>query len=29
VTHKQPLDNWEQVFHDIENMKALKALLTP
>ena len=29
VTHKEPLDNWEQVFHDIENMKALKALMEP
>lgn len=29
ITHREPLDNWEQVFHDIEDLKALKALLIP
>ena len=23
ITHRQPLENWEQVFDDIENLKAL------
>lgn len=27
VTHREPLENWEQVFDDIENLKALKGLL--
>jgi len=29
ITHREPLENWEQVFDDIVNLKALKALLIP
>ena len=29
ITHRDCLDNWERVFDDIENLRALKALLTP
>lgn len=29
ITHKEPLDNWEKVFNDIENLKALKGVLIP
>ena len=29
VTHKAPIDDWEQVFDDIENLKALKGVLIP
>jgi L-iditol 2-dehydrogenase len=29
ITHREPLDNWEQVFNDIVDLKALKALLIP
>ena len=29
ITHREPLDNWEQTFDDIENLKALKALMIP
>lgn len=29
ITHRDSLDNWERVFNDIENLKALKALLMP
>jgi len=29
ITHKAPLDDWQQVFNDIENLKALKALMIP
>lgn len=29
VTHKAPLSDWERVFNDIENLKALKGILTP
>jgi L-iditol 2-dehydrogenase len=29
VTHKEPLENWQKVFEDIENLKALKAILIP
>lgn len=29
ITHREPIDNWESVFEDIENLQALKALLTP
>lgn len=29
ITHREPLENWERVFDDIENLKALKGLLFP
>jgi L-iditol 2-dehydrogenase len=29
ITHKEPLENWQKVFEDIENLKALKAILIP
>lgn len=29
ITHKEPLDNWQKVFEDIEKLKALKAILIP
>jgi L-iditol 2-dehydrogenase len=29
ITHREPLDNWECVFDDIENLKALKGLMIP
>lgn len=29
ITHREPLDNWEEVFDDIENLKALKAVMLP
>jgi L-iditol 2-dehydrogenase len=29
VTHREALDNWEMVFDDIENLKALKGLMIP
>ncbi|MFQ6096653.1 MAG: zinc-binding dehydrogenase [Armatimonadota bacterium] len=29
ITHREPLENWEKVFDDIENMRALKAILIP
>lgn len=29
VSHKAPLSDWERVFNDIENLKALKGILTP
>ncbi len=29
ITHRAGLDDWEQVFDDIENLKALKAVLIP
>ncbi len=29
ISHREPLENWEQVFADIESQKALKALLIP
>ena len=29
ITHREPLENWKQVFTDIENLQALKALLIP
>jgi len=29
ITHREPLENWRHVFDEIENLKALKALLIP
>jgi len=29
ITHRAPLEEWEQVFDDIENLRALKAVLIP
>jgi L-iditol 2-dehydrogenase len=29
ITHREPLENWEKVFDDIENLKALKGLIIP
>ena len=29
ITHREPLTNWEQVFDDVENLRALKAVLIP
>ena len=29
ITHREPIDNWEKVFRDIEELRALKALLIP
>lgn len=29
ITHREPLENWEQVFDDIENLRALKGLMIP
>ena len=29
ITHREPLENWEQVFDDIENLQALKGLIIP
>lgn len=29
ITYKEPLDNWEAVFKDIEELKALKGILIP
>jgi hypothetical protein len=29
ITHREPLDNWQMVFDDIENLKALKGLMIP
>jgi L-iditol 2-dehydrogenase len=29
ITHREPLDNWERVFDDLENLKGLKGLLIP
>ena len=29
ITHREPLDNWERTFDDIEQLKALKALMIP
>jgi L-iditol 2-dehydrogenase len=29
ITHKEPLENWEEVFNDIESLKALKGILVP
>lgn len=29
ITHREPLENWERVFDDIENLKALKGILIP
>jgi L-iditol 2-dehydrogenase len=29
ITHREPLTKWEQVFDDVENLRALKAVLIP
>lgn len=29
ISHREPLENWEKVFEDVENLRALKALLVP
>jgi len=29
ITHREPLENWESVFDDLENLKGLKGLLIP
>jgi len=29
ITHHEPLQNWERVFDDIENLKALKGIMLP
>lgn len=29
ITHREPLERWRSVFEDIENLRALKALLIP
>jgi L-iditol 2-dehydrogenase len=29
ITHREPLGNWQTVFDDIENLKALKGLMIP
>lgn len=29
ITHREPLENWEKVFDDIENLQALKGLIIP
>ncbi|NQT93249.1 MAG: alcohol dehydrogenase catalytic domain-containing protein [Lentisphaerae bacterium] len=29
ITHREPIDRWEAVFDDIENLKALKGLIIP
>ena len=29
ITHREPLTNWEQVFEDVEQLRALKAVLIP
>ena len=29
ITHREPLENWESVFDDIENLQALKGLMIP
>jgi L-iditol 2-dehydrogenase len=29
ITHREPLANWQKVFDDIENLKALKGLILP
>ncbi len=29
ITHREPLENWESVFDDIENLDALKCLMLP
>jgi L-iditol 2-dehydrogenase len=29
ISHREPLENWERVFDDIENLKALKGVLVP
>jgi len=29
ITHREPLENWEKVFDDVEDLKALKGLIIP
>jgi len=29
ITHREPLENWQQAFEDVENLKALKAVMIP
>ena len=29
ITHREPLTNWEQVFDEVEHLRALKAILIP
>ncbi len=29
ITHREPLERWEQVFDDVENLRALKGVLIP
>ena len=29
ITHREPLENWKQVFDDVEHQRGLKALLVP
>lgn len=29
ITHREPLENWQQVFDDVEHQRGLKALLIP
>jgi len=29
ITHREPLENWESVFDDLENLRGLKGLLIP
>ncbi|NOZ19636.1 MAG: alcohol dehydrogenase catalytic domain-containing protein [Planctomycetes bacterium] len=29
ITHREPLENWEQVFDDLENLHGLKGILIP
>jgi L-iditol 2-dehydrogenase len=29
ISHREPLSNWEKVFRDVEELRALKALLIP
>jgi L-iditol 2-dehydrogenase len=29
ITHREPIENWQRVFDDVENLKALKGLIVP